>query len=628
MRQAPQSIGQVQRQVTARPVQQLQAYQQQVTFDPNSDRLAKGLMQFVDVTAGIAKQVRDEELDAQAATADIGLDGYQRAMKGAIDADPELFDRPDELSKLDQEMRQKYLGSVTDERILSRANQRIDNWLSAETVSYGYAKADKQRLELGSKTLQLTVSKIEEQVAKGADRQQAITAIKGMVKHLQDSPSFRFSKERTEDVIKELQELGLADGSRSVLLAEAFMDDEDVSVDTRVWLKAKHAKAMELTTVEKEQLQVEVLRDWDSRIQSGRLTWEYGSKAVASGLATAEQLNSAMSKQRTRMEKLAKEAEERAALINGDFAYLTSAQTNKLIKGFRQEAEQTGQMGRFYDFLRSRGLSDPVTTRKAEMAFAGVTAPVDNVSQIPPAFRSFMNGEGAYLFGRGELGQHLPPEKLVDAYDYLYMTQHLGMNEAEAYNLLVASPHAKYTDIPKSMMLRMKDSIREDLGVSGDQNTDAVDMAMSVAMRIAKHGQLDPEDAFDYARKLVKDAYVQTDYGPLPKARFLSYTNEEGLNKRLEWAAKQTAKELDIDSDDLQVMHLPDGRFTFTTKGGYVPVYSKSFSLMTSNQLEADGQMTVEGERQESIIDEQQRLAAKRLKRDRRAARHGIREPR
>ncbi len=355
MRQAPQSLGQVQRQVSARPVQQLQAYQQQVTFDPNSDRLAKGLMQFVDVTAGIAKQVRDEELDAQAATADIGLDGYQRAMKGAIDADPELFDRPDELSKLDQEMRQKYLGSVTDDRILGRANQRLDNWLSAETTSYQYAKADKQRLELGSKTLQLTVSKIEEQVAKGADRQQAITAIKGMVKHLQDSPSFRFSKERTEDVIKELQELGLADGSRSVLLAEAFMDDEDVSIDTRAWLKAKHAKAMELTTVEKEQLQVEVLRDWDSRIQSGRLTWEYGSKAVASGMVTAEQLNSAMNKQRKHLEKLAKEAEERAALINGDLSYLTTAQTNKLIKGFRQEAEQQGKMGRFFDFLRSRG---------------------------------------------------------------------------------------------------------------------------------------------------------------------------------------------------------------------------------------------------------------------------------
>jgi len=626
MREAPQSLGQVQRQVAARPVQQLQAYQQQVTFDPNSDRLAKGLMQFVDVTAGIAKQVRDDELDAQAATADIGLDGYQRAMKGAIDADPELFDRPDELSKLDQEMRQKYLGSVTDDRILGRANQRIDNWLSAETATYQYAKADKQRLELGSKSLQLTVSKIEEQVAKGADRTQAIEAIRGMVKHLQESPSFRFSKERTEDVIKELQELGLADGSRSVLLAEAYMDDEEVSLDTRAWLKAKHAKAMELTTVEKEQLQLEVLRDWDARIQSGRLTWEYGSKAVAAGRVTAEQLNSAMSKQRKHLEKLAKEAEERAALASGDFAFMTTSQVNKHLRSFRADAERKGELGRYFDVLRARGLSDPVTTRKAEMAFAGVTAPVDDVSQIPPAFRSFMNGEGAYLFGRGELGQHLPPEKLVDAYDYLYMTQHLGMNEAEAYNLLVASPHAKYTDIPKSMMLKMKDSIREDLGLSGNQTTDAVDMAMSVAMRIAKHGQMDPEDAFDYARKLVKDAYVTTEYGPLPKARFLSYTNEQGLNERLEWAAQKTAKELGLDTDDLQVMHLPDGRFTFTAKGGYVPVYSKSFSLMTSNQLEADGQMTVEGERQESIIDEQQRLAAKRLKRDRRAARHGIRE--
>lgn len=107
MRQAPQSLGQVQRQVTARPVQQLQAYQQQVTFDPNSDRLAKLLMQFKSFMMGAyTKQLLNNVKHADRVTTMMFLNGTfaglvsYLAYVGASSAGKSSYERERYLDKM------------------------------------------------------------------------------------------------------------------------------------------------------------------------------------------------------------------------------------------------------------------------------------------------------------------------------------------------------------------------------------------------------------------------------------------------------------------------------------------------------------------------------------------------
>lgn len=607
MRQAPQDLGVMQRQVTARPVATLQAQQQNINIDPNSNAFAKGLMDFADASMGAVKKQVDEDLEAQAAVADIGLDGYNKAMGAALDSQPELFEDQEALGKLDQEMRERYFNGVSDERILSRANMRIDGFLQTAGQTYQYAKAEKQRFDLGSRTLQLSVEKLEEQVKLGAiTEEQATGELKSIVGYLRKAPAFRISQENTEKLVQGLQDAFSKDGSRRMLLAKAFGDDPEISVDTQLALRADYAEGMKATEAEKQTAKFELYKSWEPLIERGKFTWAEGEKAVKAGLVSADDVRSGLRRQKTLIEKRIAAAQKDTQLLTADPRTLDGPNFTKWEALLRKEKPKD----EYYAIMRQTGGVNPVVKAQAQRAFSTSSRPVESEDQIPAAFKTFMEGDASYLYGAGMLSQHIPPEQLEDTATYLYLTQTLGKEPVEAYNLTVEAASAKYSDIDKLRQSKLKSEVRSKLDIDGNAANTIVDSTVSVAMKLSKIG-LDPDESVTTALKWTKDAYTVTDYGAIPKARYGTYTSEEGLKKRLDFTAQELVKELkadghEADTSDLQVNLLDDGRFFYVRKGGYVPIGSKAFRLMTDNNPELpDGTQTVEGARQDEIINEQ-----------------------
>lgn len=620
MRERPQSVGTVQRQVTARPVAGLQAPQQQVLIDPNASSFAKGLADFADVSAGVVKQVQAENLDAQAAVADIGLDGYNRAMKGALDSDPELYDRPDELAKLDQQMREQYFSGITDERIKTRISSRVDNWLASSGQTYQYEKAEKQRFELGARTMQLGIEKLEAGVQSGAiSDDDAAAQVKALYQTLRTSPSFRMSEERSQKLVMALQDMYAKDGTRRVLLAKAFKDDESMGVEARMSLEADLAEAMQKTEAEKQQAKFALYQSWEPLIESGKFTWEHGEKAVAAGMATAEEVRAGLRRQQSRLEKRIKEAQEGMALT-GDPRLMDAKTFSQWEAKFRAEAPKE----HYYSVMKQVGGVNPALKAQAQRAMTTTGSLVESEDQIPSAFTQFMDGDAAYLHGAGLLSQHIPPEALEDTSVYLYMTQNLGKSKVEAYNLLVNSAASKYSDLDRKTLAELANEVRSELDIDPDRASNVVNSTASLAMKYVKATGMDPKEAKKHAIAMTKAAYIETDFGPLARARYGSYTSDDGIKQRLNHTADETLKSLkaegyDVKRDDLSVLMLDDGRFGFMQKGGVNFVGGKTFRLMTSNEPTLPtGEQTVEGSRQEKIINDQLRP-----KRTRRQSRHG-----
>lgn len=607
-------LGIVQRQVTARPTQALQGQRVDANIMPGADSFAKGLAQFADTGTAVVRQQHQDNQDAQAAVADIGLDGYNKSMKARLEAEPDLFDRPDDLAKFDQELRDSYFKDVTDDRIREKVTMRVDGLLQSTGTAWKYEKEAKQRFDLGSRTMQLNVEKLEAQYAAGdITEEQATSQIKTLFTSLRESPSFRLSKETSEKLVQNLQEAYAKDGTRRLLLAKAFKDDENISTETRLTLHLDQVEAEKLTTQEKETKKFELLKSWEPLIQSGKFTWAMGEKAVKAGLVTAGDIRSSMRYQQTEMERKIKEAQKAAAIATGNPLQMDA----KTFKKWEEQARATLPKDRYYSLMHQTGGANPVVVAQADRAFSTASSLVETEAQIPEAFRQFTQGDAAYLYGAGLLSQHLPPERLEDTATYMFMTQTLGKSPVDAYNLMVKGGFEKYSDVDRMRLANLKSSLRSSpgffggggLGLDKDAPNNIIDATASLSMKLAKAG-MDPDAATKTAKEMVKTAYVSTDYGPLPKARFGMYTSEEGLKKRLDYTAEETVKRLnadgnDIKKGDLQVMLLDNGRFTFTQRGGVTPVSMTAYRLMTDNAPETpDGTQTVEGARQDKVIND------------------------
>lgn len=604
-RQGPQNLDVVQRQVTARPVGDIRAPQREVRVDARADTFTNGLVTFVDAIGGAVRQYSNDQKDAQAAMADIGLDGYNKAMGAALDSEPELFDDQERLQTLDQEMRSKYLGNVEDEDILQRANMRIDNYLSAAGQTYQYQKAEKARFELGARTLQLSVEKLEEQVASGSDRGQAIEALKGVYQHLRTSPSFRISKENTEKLVQGLQETFAKDGSKRVLLADAFMDDPDLSIETRMALQLDRVQGLKETEAEKQAKKFQLYQAWEPLIDKGKFTWDTAKPYVEAGIISAGDVRAGMRRQADLIEKRRKEAEKDLHLMTANPTTLTAKDFTK----WEALARKSMPKDQYYAVMRQTGGANPVVVAQAQRAASTLSKPVETEDQIPAAFNQLVDGDAGYLYGAGMLGQHIPPEQLEDLGAYFYLTQSLGKSKVEAYNLMVEGASAKYLDVDKLRQAKLKDKVRSSLDIDGKAPQEIVGNTVNIAMKLSKVG-MDPDEAVKTAISWTKDAYTVTPYGAIPKARYGSYTSEDAMKKRLDYTAKQLADEQtkagnELDPDDLQVNLLDDGRYFFVQKGGFTPIGSTSFRLMTDNAPELpDGTPTVEGKRQDQVIND------------------------
>lgn len=597
-RQAPGQIGQIQRQVTAAPTATLQAFQQQAYIDPSADDFAKGLAQFADTVSGVVRQQRDEALDAQAAVADIGMDGYNRAMSGALKARPELFDSPEELTKLDQEMRGTYFKDVTDEKILGRINGRLDTWLQSEGQTYQFAKEEKKRFDLGFSTLKLSIEKLEEGKRNGAvSEEQALEAVKGVVNHLRSSPTFQLSQGSTEELVKGLQEVYAKDGSHRVLLAKAFMDDESISPEVRLALQADYAEGMAMTKLEREQQQFEVLQGLTGMVQKGQLTSAKVQPYVASGLLTAEAGMGLLNQQRTLLEKRAKEAQERSALMEGNLDRMTGAQRRKHLFALKDSLSPEA----YNNFLRNTGLVDPEYENRAKRALNLANGFVETPEQIPQAFQEsqelFQN-----LRSQGMLEQQIGPENALKVHLYQALKEG-GKSDVEAYNASQsANPYAKMSDIDRQTMASFKTNIRDALGQEGMASYET-DLAAYYALHLSKTG-LEADEATERAKDFIDKAYQVTPYGPVSKAILGGAgVSPEALERNLDYAVKKLAETDDsIDPDDLQVTLFPDGKFIFRRRYSDVPIQVR-FDLMTSPESAVGGQQTVTGARQQDVIN-------------------------
>lgn len=607
MRQAPNQFGVVQRQVTARPTASLQAPQQQILIDPNASRFADALVQFADTAGRVQKERSDALKDAQAMAADLGLDGYNDAMSNVLKTRPDILEHPDEFDKIDREMRAKYFKDITDEEILGKVHTRLDSWVDTRKTTYTYAKQEKQRLDLGTNFFINTVKKVEAQHQAGQlDEGQAVEALRAVFTEMRNSPSFQFSQEQTEQLVKGLQDVFAKDGSHRVLLAKTFMNDESLSPELRLALEADLAEGLAMTTEERKQAQFELYQQYEPMIEAGRLTWEHLDEPVRMGIISPDDARSMMRRQQARLEKRIKEAQEKQAMLGMNPLLMDSKQFKAWEEYMRNALFEKGEQGKlqYYTLMRQFGGSNPVLKAQANRAFSLASTPVEANDQIPAGFQYFMN-EAQDVWRMGLLSQHVPPEKLADTHAYLFMTQTLGYEPYEAYNLLVQSPSAKFSDLDRLDLRKIESALRDELDIGEGVPTDIPAIGANVAMKLRKHTGMDQKEVIKEVVKAFEGAFHKTKFGPVPVANVP--VGGDALVQRLEHAAKVVIEQAGVDEDDLVVDFTSDGRFRFFPRGSdkLSPLGALEFELVTSDEDELpDGRKTIEGRRKDAVIDD------------------------
>lgn len=612
MRQSTPEFGQVQRNVTARPVAAMRAPQQDVLFNPNADSFAKGLAMFTDTVIGVGQKQAQAARDAQAATADIGLSNYKQAMSAMLESNPNLYDDPEELEKKQAELFDAYFGDVTDEQIRSQVIQRTDAWMQANKHTYQFQKEDKQRYELGLKSMALSVDALEAQKKAGASSDQLKAYLKNVVNHFKTSPSFGFSQERTEEAIKTLQESLVSE--RAVLLAETFMDDPDISTETQLWLKAKHAKAMEETTLEKEQRKYQLYTTWEDKIQRGALKRADLDEAVQAGYITAKDAISWERRQKDQLKEASEKAQRMTAVtqawLRGDgmtLAYADPSDVRKVSSEMHRRAalgELPGGLAGFYSRAMTTGVGTDIAKQGWENVKRALQAPREPGEPLPEFARQWLANDGAALYNNNIHGAILNPQDAGDLAFFMHATQVLQKTPEEAAMLMAPSPDAKYLDIPKSYLPRFEQKIRSGLGLEREDANTLVGSAVDLAMRIRKSG-VDEDKAMDEAVKTYKDSYVKTKFGVIPRAQILQY-GQERVVERVNFKGEQLAKEWGTSSKLVKASFLPDGNLYFHGPDGIARSVAVPMESLLSNELtNPDGTPTIAGERAQSIREKQ-----------------------
>lgn len=612
MRQQTPEFGQVQRQVTARPVAQLRAPQQDTLIDPRAGDFAKGLAMFTDVATGAVQQHQQAAKDAQAATADIGLSNYKQAMSALLESNPGLYENPDELSKKQTELFDAYFGDVTDEDIRSKVTQRTDAWMQANQHTYQFQKEDKQRLELGLKSAALSIEALEAQKKAGADPEQLKAYTKSVFKHFQSSPSFGFSQERTEEVIKTLQD-SLA-GDRALILAETFMDDPDISTETQLWLKAKHAEAMELTTLEKERIKYDLYTSWEDKIQKGALKRAELDEAVQAGHITAKDAITWERRQVSELKARAEAAQETSNVArafmqkDGMTLLYSNPKAVRKVVGDMHRAAVTGQfpggLSGFYSNVIETGVGAEYAKAGWENVKRAMTAPREPGEPLPETVQQWMQTEGAALYNNNLHGALLTPQDAGDLGFFMYATQVLQKTPEEASLLINPPPEAKLLDVRKFNNAPFEEKVRKGLGVGSDDANLLVAPALDYAIRLRKTGASE-EAALEGALDTFKNAYVKTDYGTLPRAQILSY-GADRVVERVNFVGNNLSKELGVDKSLIKSSFLPDGRLMFHAPDGIQRYQSVTMDeLVKEETTNPDGTTTIAGQRVDAIRREQ-----------------------
>lgn len=612
MRQQTPEFGQVQRQVTARPVAQLRAPQQDTLIDPRAGDFAKGLAMFTDVATGAVQQHQQAAKDAQAATADIGLSNYKQAMSALLESNPGLYENPDELSKKQTELFDAYFGDVTDEDIRSKVTQRTDAWMQANQHTYQFQKEDKQRLELGLKSAALSIEALEAQKKAGADPEQLKAYTKSVFKHFQSSPSFGFSQERTEEVIKTLQD-SLA-GDRALILAETFMDDPDISTETQLWLKAKHAEAMELTTLEKERIKYDLYTSWEDKIQKGALKRAELDEAVQAGHITAKDAITWERRQTSELQARAEKAQQSTAIAQAflrkdglSLAYADPTATRKVVNEMHRAAA-TGQfpggLAGFYSNVIETGMGADIASRGWENVKRAMNAPREPGQPLPDTVKQWLETEGTTLYNNGLHGALLKPQDAGDLGFFMYATQTLQKTPEEAALLLNPPPEAKFLDIRKFQNVEFERKVRDGLGLEKEDASPLVGAALDLAVRIRKTGEGE-EASLETAINTFNKSYVKTEFGVLPRAQILSYGPDKVV-ERVNFYGKQVAERHSLKPELVKTTFLPDGRLMFHTPDGINRLEAVTMDeLAASGLTNPDGTTTIAGERANAIREEQ-----------------------
>jgi hypothetical protein len=598
-------MGRVQRQVTARPTQTYRAPQLNAQVDPRADDFTKGLAALVDTAGVYGQQKREKARDAQALTADVGSRGYLTAAQQALESDPSLYEDEERRQKLDEELRERYLGEVTDPDILQRVGTQLDGWWTSAIDTRRFQQEEQNRMRLSSEGLIGVVDKLEAAVTQGADRAAAIQGLREYGDVLQNSESFRLPPEKFEGLIRDIQNT-LAP-NRALLLAEAYMDDENISAETRMWLRAKHAEAMKATTVEKEVAQIQVLQDWEGRINRGAMTWEYGTQAVQAGLATAEQLQSAMRRQQKRLEEAAKESQGFTNLLNAsplDIALMSTSDKKAYVRQLRQMVPPQV----FYAKLTQQGIRDDVVENLFDQSMVARSGPVTRPEEIPDTFRQFMDNDGRVLYGMGIAAQQLPPAKANDLIAYQTMVQHFGMSEVEAYNMLYEAPASIYNDIAPYEAKAIKEAVASKLDMDLSKPNRFSGVAVDLAMRLVKSTGIDADEAAEWVVSQYDRAMIRTDFGVIPKSLVGSYgVTDEQLKQRVEWAVNAYATSEEIDPSTISLNVLDNGVVLYQTLDGTMLDQHYLPDLLNNQAEGADGSTSIEGLRIENVRIDQQR---------------------
>lgn len=590
MRNDPTQIAKVERKITARPTAGLQAYQQQAYVDPNSDRLVRGLASFVDTVGGIQRHQQQQAMDSQAVTADLGLRSYQQAWKTAVETDPAILDDEEKRRQWDEDAKNRYFADVTHEDVRGQAFQRLDALVKTDLDTHKTVKAAQYRADQATQHIVATLGQI---ATTPATDEQRVAAIREEIEFFQTSPSYSLTAPQVEQTIRGL--VDSVDRNQAAVLSKAYMDDPKLSAETQLFLKAKYAEATATSKIEHEQFRSGYFQETEQLIERGQLTWDNTNKAVEKGIISASEERAMHRRQKERLEaqvsQKTTQADVFSAIVTGDIERIQQLQLSdpgvykKTWAAIRDQYQQTGQMGSYFQLASMYGEPDKHTEGLFDRAKNSGRGPVTSVEEIPQTWRYFFNEYGKELYHSDRAFGMLSPQKARELTLAQGAMNLLGMSEVDTYNLMQTAGFSHMVDVNNRKNQEFQERARqwssgwfsEKFGSNTsriDNNPNDIIGALSaIALQRVQSGQINEDKAFEWVQKQYQENVVATPYGPVPRSMFGHHTTDQDFVKRLKFAGEQLATEYpELAASDLSTRVLPDGRILFYGPDTVTPV--------------------------------------------------------
>src|SRR5690606_18609788 len=144
----------------------------------------------------------------------------------------------------DEDARSRYFAEVTDERVQAKVFQTLDSVVGSTIETYLTTKAAEQRRQQASTHILSTLDSV---IQSGAPEDQQVAALQEEISFFQASPSYQLTDKQVEENILTMADKG--DRQQAALVAKAYMEDERISPESRLFLRAKYAEATAATEI-------------------------------------------------------------------------------------------------------------------------------------------------------------------------------------------------------------------------------------------------------------------------------------------------------------------------------------------------------------------------------------------